>query len=72
MQKLYLSGLYTDDVRKKLNEIFNFEYDLCKDKHFPVKLIPLKIILNIITKKPDVYMKYLKLKYTFMKPKKAF
>lgn len=72
MQKLYLSGLYTDDVRKKLNEIFNFEYALCKDKHFPVKLIPLKIILNIITTKPDVYMKYLKLKYTFMKPKKAF
>ncbi len=72
MQKLYLSGLYTDDVRKKLDKIFNFEYDLCKDKHFPVKLIPLKIILNIITTKPDIYMKYLKLKYTFMKPKKAF
>lgn len=69
IQKCLTRGFYDDEVEKRLNGYFVYEYGLCRDM-IPANKFHLKIVFDWLTKNPKSYVKYLKLKYRFMKAPK--
>ncbi len=56
---------YDEAVAKRLDGYFVYEYSLCRNL-IPANKFHLKIVFDRLTKPPDTYVKYLKLKYRIL------
>lgn len=65
IQKCLTRGFYNDEVEKRLNGYFVYEYGFCRDL-IPAKKFYLKIVFDWLTKSPKTYVNYLKFKYRIM------
>ena len=65
IQKCLTRGFYDEAVARRLNGYFVYEYSLCRNL-IPANKFHLKIVFDWLTKSPDTYVKYLKLKYRIL------
>ena len=70
IQRCYLGGYFDGEVRQQLLAMADYEYKLCKDTNFHINRIIFRLLCEIITKKPDLYISYLSVKYKFLPPPK--
>lgn len=70
IQRCYLGGYFSGEIREKLLEMAEYEYGLCKSTNFRANRAVFRLLCEIITKRPDWYVAYLSVKYKVMKPPK--